>query len=327
MDTLLSVIVPAYNAEEWVESCICSILRITVPYSDALEVIVVDDGSTDNTPMVLKRLQEEGFKRVSGFSVQGSEGCTVRVIRQENRGLSAARNAGLHMAKGKYVAFVDADDEWISLDSVWNYLLKSQSEIIGLDIVRIPLNGRKTAYRRYKAQYDRIFAPSLSFLKNRNLFPPAWAYIYAKDLIERENLYFTEGIYHEDEDFTTRAFLLARSFVAVPGPHYLYIERTNSITTSQDADKLKKRMNDLLYILEKLLSFSRPEQQNALRLKIYFIATDMVRVLLKCKSDKDLISSVLLRLKALGLYPFPFYPNLHYLAVRFYLSHHNRVVL
>lgn len=316
MKPLLSIIVPAYNAEKWIEFCLRSILRVSVPYPGALEVIVVNDGSTDGTSEVLERFQvSESFREF-----QVSEGFKFQVIQQENRGLSGARNTGMRVATGRYIAFVDADDEWCEKCTIpWSLLQEEKIELIGLEMVRLSANGKRSAYRRYKSDYNKCYAPALSFLKNRNLFPSACANLYKKSLIEREDLYFTEGIYHEDEEFTTRAFLKAQNFVAVPGPHYLYIERSNSITTNQDPEKLKKRMTDLLFILKRLQSFSTPEQKGALRCKICFLTTDTIRVLLANTQDKHLIVSVLNQLNGLHLFPFPFFPNLHYLLVCIYL--------
>ena len=87
-----SVVIPAYNAEKFIDDAIQSVLGQT--YTD-YELIVVDDGSTDKTPLIVK-----GYEN------------SVRCIQQENKGLSAARNTGIEHATGKWVAFLDADDTW-----------------------------------------------------------------------------------------------------------------------------------------------------------------------------------------------------------------------
>ena len=90
---LLSVVIPAYNAEPWIAGAIESVAAQSYP---AVECVVVDDGSTDGTPKV-----------VAGFARD------VTVLRTENRGVSAARNAGIAASGGEYVGFLDADDEWL----------------------------------------------------------------------------------------------------------------------------------------------------------------------------------------------------------------------
>lgn len=91
-EPIASVIVPAYNSERYIRSCLESLLAQTCRH---IEVIVIDDGSTDTTPEILR--EYEGDSR-------------VRVIKQDNQGVSAARNNGLRLARGEFVAFVDSDD-------------------------------------------------------------------------------------------------------------------------------------------------------------------------------------------------------------------------
>src|SRR5437763_14739279 len=93
-EPLVSVVVPAYNAARTVETTLGSVLQQTM---DGLEVIVVDDGSTDATPEIVRSVNDE----------------RVRLRRQSNAGHASARNAGIEMSRGKYVAVVDADDVWL----------------------------------------------------------------------------------------------------------------------------------------------------------------------------------------------------------------------
>lgn len=107
---LVSVIIPAYNVEEYISKCVCSVLEQTYK---RIEVIVVDDGSNDNTGDIVERLSA------------GND--NVLVAHQENRGVSAARNVGLKVSSGDYVAFVDADD-WLEVDAIESLLSVVQCE-------------------------------------------------------------------------------------------------------------------------------------------------------------------------------------------------------
>ena len=122
MDAIISVIVPVYNVEEYLERCVDSILRQT--YTN-LEVILVDDGSTDNCPQICE--QYASFDK------------RVRVIHQSNGGLFAARNAGIDAAKGEYLSFIDSDD-FISEDmytSLYGNLKKYDADIAACGMERI----------------------------------------------------------------------------------------------------------------------------------------------------------------------------------------------
>ena len=93
--TAVSVVVPAYNVEKYIEQCVLSVLNQSYP---CYELIIVDDGSTDSTPQILDKL--------------GKKDEHIRVIHKENAGVSAARNTGIDMAEGDYIVFVDGDALW-----------------------------------------------------------------------------------------------------------------------------------------------------------------------------------------------------------------------
>ena len=95
---LITIIIPIYNREQTLERCLCSVLRQTYSH---LEIIAVDDGSTDHSRVILDKYQKKDSR--------------LRVVRKENSGVSESRNLGLQLARGEYIQFVDADD-WITLD-------------------------------------------------------------------------------------------------------------------------------------------------------------------------------------------------------------------
>jgi len=114
MEPLLSVIVPVYKVEAWLDRCVASVAGQTY---DNLEIILVDDGSPDGCPALCDGWAEKD--------------CRVRVIHKENGGLSSARNAGLDVCRGEFVAFVDSDD-WIEPDyysQVLSRMLRQQGDI------------------------------------------------------------------------------------------------------------------------------------------------------------------------------------------------------
>lgn len=123
---LLSIVIPAYNVEKYVRQCIDSVLNI-VPNDGTVEIIIVNDGSTDTTREILTEYN--------------SEKC-VRVFNNDNFGVSAARNFAIEQAKGKYIGFLDADDYWqsVSWSNLFNFL-QSDSHIIEFNAIRVNEQG------------------------------------------------------------------------------------------------------------------------------------------------------------------------------------------
>jgi len=214
-----SIIVPIYNVEKYLEKCIESIINQT--YSN-IEIILVDDGSTDNCPKICDEYREKD--------------CRIKVLHKQNGGLSDARNEGLNIANGEYVLFVDSDD-YLEKDACENfsaYLDKSADILIGdglviggcCDISHINESGT------YKS-YD-FMKKSLSI----NKFPKVvWLNAYRRKFLCKNDLSFKKGILHEDENFTPRAFLCADIVIYTKISFYNYLIRENSITTQKNKTK------------------------------------------------------------------------------------------
>ena len=122
---LITIIIPIYNREQTLERCLCSVLRQTYSH---LEIIAVDDGSTDHSRVILDKYQKKDSR--------------LRVVRKENSGVSESRNLGLQLARGEYIQFVDADD-WITRDATETLLkaMQTGSEMVITDYYRVI--GRK----------------------------------------------------------------------------------------------------------------------------------------------------------------------------------------
>lgn len=213
-EQLISVIVPLYCAEAYLSACVDSILRQT--YSN-FELILVDDGSGDACPALCAR-----------YAAQDAR---VRVIRQENRGVSAARNAGLNAARGEYLAFVDADD-WVE-PTYLSYLL----ELLARNHVRLSacnhfVFARGKDHAKYPAS-NAVEKLSLRQAMERVLYhqPPdvsAWGKLYHRSLFE--TLRYPEGKIFEDT-YLIADLLSASGDIAyggVPLYHYRYLSRSLS---------------------------------------------------------------------------------------------------
>lgn len=241
----LSIIVPIYNVNPYLRKCVDSLLA----QDDAdYEIILVDDGSTDDSGAIADEIVSEAM------------GCspTLRVIHQENKGLSEARNTGTRAAQGEYVCFVDSDD--YLQPNVLGALME-QVERDQLDVLRfrmqnvkedgdvfMPHEGMKSDYNDYSSEPT----DGLSFLNER-----MWVQCYAVQFIFRRELalqeQFTPGIYFEDTDWTPRMLLRAKRVASTDIVVYNYLWREGSITLSQkDIAKQRKQLQDKMGLLERL---------------------------------------------------------------------------
>lgn len=262
----LSIIVPIYNVAPYLRKCVDSLL--TQDISD-YEIILVDDGSTDECPRICDEYVasypsefkgQENSKAAPHASTPYTIHHTpsIRIIHQANAGLSAARNAGIAAAQGDYILFVDSDD-YLQPNTLATLL--EQTERDNLDVLRfryqnvkesgeefVPHEGMKTDYNDYSA----IPTDGLSFLNERMWVQCYVVQFLVKTEIVRQEL-FTPGIYFEDTDWTPRMLLRTKRVASTDLVVYNYLWREGSITLSQkDIAKMRKQLQDKLALIGKL---------------------------------------------------------------------------
>lgn len=209
-----SIIVPVYNVEQYLEQCLESILAQNY---DDYEVICVNDGSTDSSREILTAWE--------------SRMPQMRVIDRENGGLSAARNTGLEAATGDYVVFVDSDD-WIE-PCMLRTLAKaiSNEDMICFACQRTDNNATDTLPTEQTIGWNYY---NRHALEHRIIpFVCVWQRCYRREFLQKNNLFFREGILHEDNEFTPRACLKASNMKIIPDVLYHYRVRPNSIMTTR----------------------------------------------------------------------------------------------
>lgn len=278
---LVSLIVPIFNVEQYLRTCIDSLLNQVSPSIPSMddtpqawcEIILVDDGSPDSCPQICDEYAQTYAQQAS------PNGIIVRVIHRPNGGLSAARNTGLLAAQGKYVQFVDSDDfiEPNSLAGLVEQMEREQLDILRFDYqnVRLSAHNASGSAAQPTSHYE-IFEPNktprpidhctaivdgVTYLNERMSYA-----CYVPQFIIRKSLLlgdkpilFTEGIHYEDVDWTPRVLLGVQRVNATTAMVYNYLHREGSITAAVNLSKKRKNVDDRLLVIERLTTLFRQQ--------------------------------------------------------------------
>ena len=226
MNSLISVIVPVYNVEKCLDRCIKSIVNQT--YKN-IEVILINDGSTDNSLKICKEWQSKDKRIV--------------IVDQKNKGVSAARNIGLDIAKGEYVAFVDSDD-WINeimYETLLNLLKEHHTDIAECDFIKVESEScilNQPELKFHKLKNDEFIKNLFNGTSYSNIL--VWNKLYKRSLFTEFR--FPEGVIHEDQFLLPKIYLKCNTTIHCNQKLYYYFENSNSITRSQFT---KKRLDSL----------------------------------------------------------------------------------
>lgn len=239
-NSLVSIIIPVYKVEPYLDKCVQSVIDQT--YKD-LEIILVDDGSTDRCPQMCDEWAHKDKR--------------IRVIHQENRGLSGARNTGIRVARGEWLYFLDSDD-WIIPECIelMKELVDRHSDV---ELVQGGVLSNDDSYAKWLSIENKPNVPdyscnrdwvNLMLLRQEILVVTAWNKLIRRDIVLHNDLFFEEGALNEDEMWS---FLLSKYVTSVAickKNTYYYNIRKGSIVKNQE----KVRANYPV-ILECLISY------------------------------------------------------------------------
>lgn len=217
---MLSIIIPVYNVEDYIRKCLSSCLKLNLKESD-YEIIVVDDGSPDNSLSIVKDV--------------ASKNSNIRIFSKPNGGLSSARNYGLERARGRYVWFIDSDD-YIIPDIIPFILSKMEENKLDMYVINWQKVTTKNKYinddNKHKIKsYSTVLDGSIFFpLLNNFFFAPR--FIINKQFFLENNFSFKEGILYEDIELLPRVILKANRIMGGPDLVYFYLQRDGSILRS-----------------------------------------------------------------------------------------------
>ena len=226
-DYSISIIIPVYNTALYLPACLDSILLQS--FSD-IEVICIDDGSTDESLTILLDYQLQDHR--------------IKLIKSEHSGVSVARNRGLIKAKGKYIYFMDSDDSLSTnaLEILYNTIEDRRVEILYFDgtaifdneVLERKYNRYKNSYTRQRS-YDSVVNGIEMFTlmhKNNAYYPAVSLQVFSHKYLKIRNIQFFEGIIYEDNLFSFECILNASRVSHINTPLYIRRIRDNSIITS-----------------------------------------------------------------------------------------------
>lgn len=233
----ISIIVPVYNTEKYIKKCLESLLEQTLK---DIEIIIVNDGSTDNTEKTINEIIKQKNK--------SSNPITIKYFKKENSGLSDTRNFGVEKATGKYISFIDSDDY------VDKNLYKKLEKYIDKDIDLIKFK-MKTVDTKYK-EIEKIEGPIFNKISGEEAYKKlctkdkyldvACIYLYKREFFINNKFKYAPNTYHEDFGLTSLVIIKANSVVSTNEYGYYYVQRENSITSIEDEDKEIKKANDVV---------------------------------------------------------------------------------
>ena len=264
---LLSIIIPIYNVQNYITRCLESILCQDLR---DVEILIVNDGSTDGSIDVAQKFKESSN--------------AIQIISQKNGGVASARNTGIQHARGKYIMFVDADDQIMdfTISSIRNLLISYEN----VDCI---VGNRRTFYEDtheidnlsslidISRIHDHSGQEVLEYLYNDTniVMYEVWKYCVRRSLIVDNQVYFTPGSQMgEDFEWTSKVLYFSNKCLYLAGNHYIYTcNRKDSLMNQYSS----KRLNDLLEVNDRLYTFAVEHQNQPL---INAVARSLSMVLL-----------------------------------------------
>lgn len=219
---LISIIVPVYNVEEFLEKCIDSILNQTFKN---FELILINDGSTDNSGNICEKYSKKDDR--------------IIVIHKKNGGVSSARNVGLDLAQGEYIGFVDSDDfiEEDMYELLYTLITETKKDIANVGINFIYENIKVESSKYDKKIFNKYEAME-NLLKYKFYGDYIWTNLFKADLIKKFKF---KNVYYEDIDLMYQLIDKSNGIVTIGKQKYNYLQRENSITKSKKLKLLEDK--------------------------------------------------------------------------------------
>lgn len=254
----VSVIVPIYNVERQLRRCLESLINQT---NNNIEIILVNDGSTDNSGKIAKEYSEKYKQK-------------IRYYEKENGGLSDARNYGVKKARGKYISFVDSDD-YVN-EKLYQHLKKymeQKYDLIKFKITKVNEESQVIDINNSPIFYNKNGEEAYEILYcNDQMTDVAWAYVYEREFFVNYQFEYPKGMYHEDFGLTSLVILQAKKVASTDIDGYYYVQTEKSITRGNAKNAYKRNMDLFKHydnMIEKIKKYDISEKSKD-NIKIYY---------------------------------------------------------
>lgn len=267
----VSVIVPFYNVEKYIDKCLNSLVNQTL---EDIEIIIVNDGSKDNSETIAKEYASKYKNKII-------------YLKKENGGLSDARNYAIPYATGEYIAFLDSDDyvEVNMYEQMYEKAKKENADIVECDFLwEYPNEKIESKGKIYKDKHDILL----------NARVVAWNKLIKKELIEKTKIKFPYGLRYEDVEFFYKLIPYINKLDIVNKPFVHYVQRDNSISNSQNS-----RTKEIIDILDNVINYYKEnaiyeEYKNELEYNYarYILCSSLLRMIMieNKKERKEIIN-------------------------------------
>lgn len=259
--TKISIIIPVYNTGKHIEKCLNSIKNQTRKID--LEVIIINDGSTDNSENIVKQYIEKH-----------KEFLNIKYYSKENEGVAKTRNFGIEKATSDYIMFLDSDDyiEPETFETLEKYI-EQDIDLIKFKLQRVDENDNVI---------EKVDGPVFDKITGQEAFDELYGedvlldspcvYVIKKKLFTENNFKF-QGRYHEDFGLIPFIILTAKTVISIPEYLYKYVQAPDSITRTEDYEKTTKKMEDVLFHYDNMLKMVEKlnlEETTKENVKIYY---------------------------------------------------------
>lgn len=294
MKIKVSVIVPVYNVEKFIDKCLNSLVNQTLK---EIEIIVVNDGSPDNSQKIIDKYVKKYPEKVQSFI-------------KENGGQGSARNYGLKKASGEYIGYVDSDDfvEKDMYKKLYNKAKENNYDIVvcgNYNVSEDYQNKNIDAFiNNYNTDLENIFFGKMA----------VWNKIYKRDILIKNKLEFKEKVWYEDLAFTLKAIMNSNTFAFIDEPLYDYLIREGSTMNNSNV----QRNLEILDAFNDILSYIQHNKKEEYFSKIEFLAIDHIYIsaivrVLKAEADDKVKRETINKLLDYMNKKFPNYKNNKYI--------------